>query len=135
MQEKKILHVVAAVIVVDSKVLACRRAPHKSAAGQWEFPGGKVESNEHPHNALVREIKEELGRDCETVSTFDISDTPVGNQIIRLETILCTGSFSQELESTDHDEFAWVSASESKKLDWAIPDLPALNRLLNENLI
>jgi 8-oxo-dGTP diphosphatase len=120
---------------VDSKVLACRRAPHKAAAGQWEFPGGKVESGEDPHNALVREIKEELGLDCETIRTFDVSDTSAAIQIIRLETILCKLQITQKLESKDHDDFAWVSASESKKLNWASPDLPALNRLIDEQFI
>lgn len=135
MQKKKILHVVAAVFVVDSKVLACRRAPHKAAAGQWEFPGGKVESGEDPYNALVREIKEELGLDCETIRTFDVSDTSAAIQTIRLETILCKLQINQKLESNDHDDFAWVSASESKKLNWASPDLPALNRLIDEKFI
>lgn len=89
MQENPPLHVVAAIIVADSKVLACRRASHKAAAGLWEFPGGKVDPGEDAHAALIREIKEELALDCETIHTFDVSDTLVGTQIIRLETIIC----------------------------------------------
>lgn len=56
------LEVVAAVFVCDGNVLACRRAPGKSAAGKWEFPGGKIDDDdETPKAALVREIQEELG--------------------------------------------------------------------------
>ena len=55
------LEVVAAVFVRDSTVLACRRAPGKTAAGKWEFPGGKVDDDETSEAALVREIHEELG--------------------------------------------------------------------------
>lgn len=85
--------------------------------------------------AIVREIKEELGLHCEALSTFDVSDTSVGQQVIRLETILCKVPITQQLESSDHDAFAWVSASESKELSWAMPDLPALNLLIKNNLI
>lgn len=38
-----------------------RRPEGKAHAGQWEFPGGKVETGETPRAALVREIAEELG--------------------------------------------------------------------------
>lgn len=52
--------VVAAVIVHGGKILACQR----SAAGRfplkWEFPGGKVQPNETPQEALARELAEEL---------------------------------------------------------------------------
>lgn len=126
MQETLPLHVVAAIFVQDSKILACRRAGHKAAAGKWEFPGGKVDTGEHPHGALVREIKEELGFDCDAIRTFDISDTTVGKQLIRLETILCRAPLPQRPESTDHDEFKWLNPKELASLDWADPDWPAV---------
>ena len=52
--------------IVDSlaspkKLLAGRRSAPAALAGLWEFPGGKVEGGERPEEALVRELREELG--------------------------------------------------------------------------
>jgi len=55
------LFVVAAALVdLDGKVLIARRPKGKTMAGLWEFPGGKVENDETPEAALIRELKEEL---------------------------------------------------------------------------
>jgi len=53
--------VVAAVIRRDGRILVTRRPAGGSRAGQWEFPGGKVEPGESEPAALEREIREELG--------------------------------------------------------------------------
>ena len=53
--------VVAAVIERDGAVLLARRKPGGPHGGLWEFPGGKVELNELPEEALAREIYEEFG--------------------------------------------------------------------------
>ncbi|MEE8295510.1 MAG: NUDIX domain-containing protein, partial [Sphingomonadales bacterium] len=59
--KKKLL--VSALILVDGKgkILLAQRPSGKSMAGLWEFPGGKVHENETLKDALIREIKEELG--------------------------------------------------------------------------
>jgi 8-oxo-dGTP diphosphatase len=54
-------HVVAALIVHDSKILVCQRTRHQTMPLKWEFPGGKIEEGEQPRAALVRELEEELG--------------------------------------------------------------------------
>jgi 8-oxo-dGTP diphosphatase len=59
---KHILLVVAAALVDrDNRVLLAQRPQGKSLAGLWEFPGGKLNANETPEQALVRELHEELG--------------------------------------------------------------------------
>ncbi len=57
----KIIHVAVAVIKnSNGKILLSKRPDHVHQGGLWEFPGGKVESNESVQQALVRELKEEL---------------------------------------------------------------------------
>lgn len=58
---KTVLVVAAALIDSDGRVLIAQRPEGKSLAGQWEFPGGKVEAGETPEAALIRELEEELG--------------------------------------------------------------------------
>jgi len=58
---KTVLVVAAALIDGDGRVLLVQRPEGKSLAGQWEFPGGKVEEGETPEIALIRELEEELG--------------------------------------------------------------------------
>jgi 8-oxo-dGTP diphosphatase len=52
-----------ALIDTDGRVLLAKRPEGKAMAGLWEFPGGKVEENETPETALVRELAEELDID------------------------------------------------------------------------
>jgi len=47
----------------DGRVLLAERPPGKPMAGYWEFPGGKIEPDEEPRQALARELHEELGID------------------------------------------------------------------------
>jgi 8-oxo-dGTP diphosphatase len=58
-----VLVVAAALVDIENRVLIAQRPRGKSMAGLWEFPGGKVNSNELPETALVRELKEELNID------------------------------------------------------------------------
>ncbi|EBW2264519.1 NUDIX domain-containing protein [Salmonella enterica subsp. enterica serovar Hillingdon] len=60
----KKLDVVAAIIERDGKILLAQRPDHADQAGFWEFAGGKVEPGETQPQALIRELREELGIDA-----------------------------------------------------------------------
>jgi 8-oxo-dGTP diphosphatase len=57
--------VVAGFMKKDGKILVGQRPENNSLPGQWEFPGGKIESGESPEVALARELNEELGIEAE----------------------------------------------------------------------
>ena len=61
MSAKVVLVAACALIDADGRVLIAQRPAGKSMAGLWEFPGGKVDPGERPEDALIRELKEELG--------------------------------------------------------------------------
>jgi 8-oxo-dGTP diphosphatase len=67
-----------ALIDVDNRVLIAQRPEGKLLAGLWEFPGGKVEPDETPEDALIRELNEELSitvpKSCLAPLTFASHD-------------------------------------------------------------
>ena len=58
---KLLLVVAAALIDMDNRVLLAQRPKGKQLEGLWEFPGGKLDAGEGPEEALIRELREELG--------------------------------------------------------------------------
>lgn len=59
----------SAVIYQNDKLLLVKRAKDPSF-GKWDFAGGFVEPNEHPEEAVKREILEEIGVEAEIQELF-----------------------------------------------------------------
>lgn len=55
------VRVVAAALFAGGRVLIAERPHGKPLAGRWEFPGGKIAGEETEEQALMRELREELG--------------------------------------------------------------------------
>ena len=87
---------------------------------------GVVEAGEALEATLVREIKEELNVDVSVLRQFDRTTTGE----IDLVCFAAELTGEKPTTSTDHSELRWVPESELSKLDWARPDLPALQKLL-----
>jgi 8-oxo-dGTP diphosphatase len=124
------IRVVAAVIISGNMALACRRSPAKSAAGKWEFPGGKVEPGESTEVALVREIREELNVEIEVGQLIDRTATVTAGGSIDLACYRATLIGDPPNRSTDHDMLRWMAISDLPQLEWAEPDLPTVARLI-----
>jgi 8-oxo-dGTP diphosphatase len=63
----------AAVVVEGGRVLLTQRKRGSHLAGSWEFPGGKVEAGEDPRDALVRELREEVGVQIEAGDPVEVT--------------------------------------------------------------
>ncbi len=63
LRKNQMINVAAGIILKDDKVLIAKRPDDKHMGGLWEFPGGKIESNETPLEGLIRELKEEINID------------------------------------------------------------------------
>lgn len=117
------LLVSAGVILRSGGVLLARRGPGKRHAGQWEFPGGRVEPGETPAQALKRELREELGIEAE-----------VGAELARTRHVYDFGEieliaflvprFTGTPTLKDHDQLAWVTARDVTRYDLVPADVP-----------
>lgn len=119
--------VVGAVIVDAGRVLAARRVRPPDLAGLWEFPGGKVEDGEHPREALIREIREELS------ALIAVSDEVVAHgapwqiseqYVLRL--YLASVVQGEIRPGADHDSLQWLPLDELDSIEWLASDRLAL---------
>lgn len=72
MSERTVL-VAAGVILDGDRVLLTQRMAGAHLEGAWEFPGGKVEPGEAPEQALVRELREEIGVEAAVDDILDVT--------------------------------------------------------------
>ena len=123
----KTLHVVAAIIKKDNKILATRRG-YGEFINMWEFPGGKIEPNETKEEALIREIKEEL--DCTIKPTKLALDLEYQYPTFYLkmscfEAVITKGT----PKLLEHNDARWLSKAELGEVDWIPADIEAVNYL------
>ncbi len=119
----------------DGCWLMHKRPLNKHHGGLWEFPGGKVESEESPRLALVRELEEELGirvrvEDCETtVFALDDPEPSRSTIVILLYTITQWNGEPQALEG---EEIGWFLPEEVAELEKPPLDVVLTQRLFEK---
>jgi len=128
---KNLFDVVGAVILRDENVLCARRGPDGSLPGLWEFPGGKIEANESPKEALAREIAEELNCIIKVGDQVESTTYEYDFAIITLTTFYCVLA-NGEPNMTEHSELRWLAPELLKELEWAPADIPAVERITQE---
>ncbi len=126
--------VTAAILINNGKVLIAKRGSSDKLANKWEFPGGKIESNETPEECLRREIKEEFQIDI-TVGQFLGESVYCYEQgviqLLAFHSVWVTG----EISPTVHDDYQWVFPHELINYDFLPADLPFVERIINRDII
>ena len=120
--------VVAAIIKKDNLYLIAQRNKNKYMGLTWEFPGGKVEPNETFHEALSREIQEELNIQI-NVHNKIAEEKYIDDQIdIILHYYLCSEK-SGTIRLNEHENIAWVEKEDFDKYDFVEGDGNVLSLL------
>ncbi|WP_146340715.1 (deoxy)nucleoside triphosphate pyrophosphohydrolase [Nesterenkonia sp. NBAIMH1] len=125
---KKQINVVGAAIVQDDKILCAQRGPGGSLPNMWEFPGGKIEKDETPIAALVREITEELECHVEVGEQIDVTSYEYDFGVVTLTTFYCE-LIDGTPQLTEHAEVRWIAPAELNELEWAPADIPAVEKI------
>ena len=121
--------VTAAIIERKGKVLICRRPSNKAMGGLWEFPGGKIESEESPEACLKRELNEELGIDAaigEYICSSSKSSINHQIELIAYHVPFPEGSF----ELREHQDAKWIHIEDHADYDFAPADISIIDHLL-----
>ena len=120
---------VAAVALVDpdGRVLLAQRPDGESMAGLWEFPGGKVEPDETPEDALIRELKEELD-----IETWDSCLAPLSFASHRyddfhlLMPLFVCRKWNGIVRGAEGQKLKWVRANQLRDYPMPPADIPLI---------
>lgn len=127
---------VAAGLITDkqNRVLLAQRPEGKALSGMWEFPGGKIEPEESPEEALVRELKEELSIDVEVESLVPLTFVTHQYNHFRLLMLLyhCP-RWTGEAHGHEGQEIRWVSLAEMDALPMPPADKPLVEFLKKQS--
>ena len=120
--------VVAGIIKQNGKYLITKRFENSHLGGMWEFPGGKIMTGESDLTALKRELKEELGIDCDVgnlvyETTYHYPDISINIRFYECE--LLSGT-PKPLECA---EVKWIKRSELSQHEFPPSDIKLIEML------
>ncbi len=131
------IEVVSAVIIRGGRILLTQRKELQDFGFSWECPGGKVDGGESHHQALRREIVEEIG-----VGIFEVGNTPIWScrfsglvtrperSEIFLLMYLATLTLKNEPRPCEGQGIGWFTGEEMRKLTLAPGNQGALEEIV-----
>lgn len=123
----KTIRVTAAIIIENDKVFATQRGYGEFKDG-WEFPGGKIEPNEVPEDAIVREIKEELDTEIEVVELLDTVEYDYPEFHLSMDCFICRIK-SGNLVLKEHEAAKWLTREMLDSVGWLPADQALIGKI------
>lgn len=130
----KTIKVVAAIIKAVNKdgepiIFATQRGYGEFKDG-WEFPGGKIEQDETPEQALKREIMEELDTEISIGELIDTVEYDYPAFHLSMDCFWCE-VVSGDLVLKEHEAARWLTKEELDSVEWLPADISLINKIRN----
>jgi 8-oxo-dGTP diphosphatase len=124
------LLVAAAVVIEGARVLLTQRKAGTHLAGAWEFPGGKVRAGEDPRDALVRELREELGIETTVGDVMEVTfHRYTERSVLLLFYETARAPHSPDPRALDVAGFRWARALELDEAAFPPADVAILRKV------
>ena len=128
---KTVLVSAVALIDKDGRILIAKRPDGKSMAGLWEFPGGKIETEEAEFDALRRELKEELDINVSVAEKVLQFSHKYPEELI-VFSVWYVRDFNGNATGKEGQKVAWVSCEKLKEYSFPVANTSIL-RWINQN--
>jgi len=126
------LIVTAALLRRGNHILITKRPANKQQGGFWEFPGGKLHSDETPQQALHRELLEELDLEVEIGAIFEVVYHRYDWGPVLILVYECR-PLSEIIRNLEVDEHRWVTVEQLPEYELLPADRPIVDKLLRQN--
>jgi 8-oxo-dGTP diphosphatase len=112
----------------DGRILITERLGGGPFHGMWEFPGGKIATNESPEQALARELAEELGIELRDVAHFMHLEHDYPDRSVSIDFFMVS-AWKNEPEGLEGQQLRWVEAGSLADQDLLPADVPVIEAL------
>jgi len=112
----------------QGEILICQRPENKSCPLLWEFPGGKLETDETLQECLKRECQEELGIDIEVGDEVGVTVYDYPTFSVEIHFFLATLLYGQPT-SMEHNQILFVAPDKLNQYEFCPADVEIVQKL------